>query len=88
MKKNSRERSSDVLAAPPSREIPSIWVQPDGRKAPASERVQAIVGPNAKVSPYNKLMTLTKRYSLPFAMFATKTNMKNKSSASQVRSFS
>ncbi|KAF8887335.1 hypothetical protein BD779DRAFT_514527 [Infundibulicybe gibba] len=57
-----------------SAEIPSIWLHADAPKTPA-ERVESLLQQQqntAKTSSYHKLKTLTKRYSLPFPLFHSK----------------
>jgi len=60
-------RSSDA-ALDPSKEVPSIWRSVDTPTTPA-ERVESLLRKGPKRNPYNKLKTLTKRYSLPFPLF-------------------
>ncbi|KAF8347942.1 hypothetical protein F5887DRAFT_954868 [Amanita rubescens] len=52
----------------PSKEVPSIWRSVDTPTTPA-ERVESLLRKGPKRNPYNKLKTLTKRYSLPFPLF-------------------
>ena len=60
-------RISDT-ALGPSKEVPSIWRSVDTPTTPA-ERVESLLRKGPKRNPYNKLKTLTKRYSLPFPLF-------------------
>ncbi|KAF8638441.1 hypothetical protein AX17_002198 [Amanita inopinata Kibby_2008] len=60
----------------PSNGIPSIWLQVDAPKTPA-ERVESLLQQGPKRNPYNKLKTLTKRYSLPFLLFNAKPSSPN-----------
>ncbi|TEB36596.1 hypothetical protein FA13DRAFT_1726961 [Coprinellus micaceus] len=56
------------------RGIPSIWMNADAPKTP-SERVDSLMRGNSKgKAAYQRLRTLTKRYSLPFPIFASKSS--------------
>ncbi|KAF5328909.1 hypothetical protein D9611_014257 [Ephemerocybe angulata] len=71
-----RPRPSVRRTGPKEGGIPSIWMNVD---APApktpSERVDSLMRGNSKgKAAYQRLRTLTKRYSLPFPIFASKSN--------------
>ncbi|KAF9006196.1 hypothetical protein BDQ17DRAFT_1408166 [Cyathus striatus] len=59
---------NNAKPAPLTEDIPSIWMNADAPKTPA-ERVESLMASNAKATPYQRLRTLTKRYSLPFPVF-------------------
>ncbi|KAJ3563383.1 hypothetical protein NP233_g8975 [Leucocoprinus birnbaumii] len=70
--RRASKRQSGMNASPTSN-IPSIWKSIDTPKTPA-ERVESLMRrgtTNSKLTPYQKLRTLTKRYSLPFPLLAS-----------------
>ncbi|TFK39754.1 hypothetical protein BDQ12DRAFT_711862 [Crucibulum laeve] len=73
MRSSSMDRiRASTREVPVQSNIPSIWMHADAPKTPA-ERVESLMQQqNTKSTPYQKLRTLTKRYSLPFPMFSAR----------------
>ncbi|KXN84258.1 hypothetical protein AN958_12831 [Leucoagaricus sp. SymC.cos] len=67
-------KPQSAMEASPTSNIPSIWKNIDTPKTPA-ERIESLMrrGTTSKSTPYQKLRTLTKRYSLPFPLLASTT---------------
>ncbi|KAF5362005.1 hypothetical protein D9756_002409 [Leucocoprinus leucothites] len=73
MRINRSSKPRGGMEASPTSNIPSIWRTIDTPKTPA-ERVESLMRrgtTNSKPTPYQKLRTLTKRYSLPFPLLSS-----------------
>ncbi|TFK69115.1 hypothetical protein BDN72DRAFT_627196 [Pluteus cervinus] len=79
---NARTRVQEIQ---PAHKIPNMWLNADSPRTPTpAERAQTLGRSNtAKPTSYNKLKTLTKRYSLPFPLFNSNKNSRESAQSKQ-----